>query len=193
MVSRFVLGAEVHRAPPPPPAAPSGAPGGAGPGGRPGGRWPGPPGPAGHRQEEAGGWNPLSPQSKSQGPAVWARSSGVTSYPWSQGRMDAPRPLRHRTVASMSWEVWGQTTRTGRSPKAAQISSRWAADLEGMAANVPWAGPWEKGDGHCPSPLSIQVSSWPTGIGWSTHLPPGGGTTRERCPPARFLSERVFS
>ena len=106
---------------------------------------------------------PLSPQSKSQGPAVWARSSGVTSYPWSQGRMDAPRPLRHRTVASMSWEVWGQTTRTGRSPKAAQISSRWAADLEGMAANVPWAGPGRRVTVIAPAPFRSRSAAGPRG------------------------------
>ena len=84
---------------------------------------------------------PLSPQSKWQGAGASPRSRGVTSYPPARGRMWAPRAFRHRTVASMSWEVWGQTTWTGRCPRAAQISSRWAADLEGTAARVPSAQP----------------------------------------------------
>ena len=45
-----------------------------------------------------------------------------------------------------------------------------------------------------PSPLSIQVSSWSTGRGWSIpSFPRRWGTTRERVSPARFfVGEGLF-
>ena len=48
--------------------------------------------------------------------------------------MDAPQGRVRPDSGLNILGCLGQTTRTGRSPKV-QISSRWAADLEGMAAN----------------------------------------------------------
>ena len=88
---------------------------------------------------------PDSPQ-LSHGARPW-----VAPLPWGMGvtltmspsrSTEAPSARRQSQVASMSWDVVPQTTRVGASARAAQISRRWAADFEEIAATEParWPG-----------------------------------------------------
>ena len=82
---------------------------------------------------------PLSPQSKSQGPAVWARSRGVTSYPWSQGRW-TPQVDQAPDSGLNVLGVSGADHPDRAVPQSGADQQPVGRRLGGMAANVPGQG-----------------------------------------------------
>ena len=81
---------------------------------------------------------PLSPQGRLQISAGAAMGAMCRVSPFRV--ISAPMARRQPIVASISFEVPLQTSSHGASDNAAQSSSRWAWDLEGMAAAVPRRG-----------------------------------------------------
>ena len=80
--------------------------------------------------------DPLSPQSTGRGEGEEDGGAGAKQAASPSRRTDTPRPRTARRVASMSAERLRPRTRPSPA-RAAAISSRWAADLEGGGVRVP--------------------------------------------------------
>ena len=107
--------------------------------------------------------------------------------------MSAPSAHRHCAVASISRLVSGQRICVSRSAKAANISSLWAWDLDGIARTVPFKHVGVMVISILYNPAEMNSSSCSTGVGRISHRPMARGMIRLTVPPARFLSERAYS